>query len=147
MSRLFDGHKTRIIFLLAPFDAGTLYFHRETTPPGMSAGGPNDVTVMENNRMRTFYPKKLITATAANISVQYDPAFYQSVDNLLGQNGQIQVRFPDDSVITFWGWLDEWRPNAAKEGEPPTAEIKIEVSNVDDFGLEIKPIYTPPPGA
>lgn len=142
MARLTDGHSTVFEFSNNPL---IQFYHKDTTPPGISGGGPNDITVMENIRWRTRYPKKLVTLMQAGITVQYDPIVYPDILlDLVIQNQLIKTFFPDGSRLDFYGWLDEFKPNAHKEGEAPTADVKIEPSNVDLNLNEIAPVYIAP---
>lgn len=139
MPRLTDGHSTTYSFSLNPT---ILFWHKDVTPPGLAGGGPNDITVMENLKWRTRYPKKLITLMQAGILVQYDPAVYDEiVDEMINLNQLITINFSDGSRLDFYGWLDEFKPNACKEGEAPTADVKIEPSNVDLSLVESNPVY------
>lgn len=137
MARLTDGHSTVLRFQLNP---AILFLHKEVTPPGLSGGGPNDITVMENISLRTRYPKKLITLMTCNITVQYDPLVYAQIIAMINRNQAISVLFPDASTLTFYGWLDEFKPNAHREGEAPTADVKIEPSNVNGLLVESLPV-------
>lgn len=143
MSRLDDGHQTTI-----EFSAGstgvvltTLMEEKTVTPPGVSAGGANPTTTMRNETWRTNAPKALKTLTQSSISVAYDPALYDEIVAQAGVNQSIVITFPDDSTLTFWGWIDEFTPSAAEEGEQPTAEITIIPSNQNASGAETAPLY------
>jgi hypothetical protein len=143
MARITDGHRTLISFQLAP---SLKIWQVDVTPPGLDAGGANDVTVMENLRYRTFMPKHLVTLTEAGATVQYDPIFYNDLVEMIGINQLCFVTFPDGSSVEFWGWLDKITPNAAKEGEPPTATMRVIPSNMDDTTdpfEEVAPLYLP----
>lgn len=137
--RLDDGHATLIEFDLAP---SVMFWEKEVTPPGMSAGGANDTTTMRNQVVRTKAPKKLKSMDDAAGVMSYDPSVYDDVwDDLIGKNGLITITFSDNSQLSFWGWLDEFKPNSCKEGEQPTANIKIICSNQDDSQAEVGPSY------
>jgi len=138
--RLDDGYTTRVGFAA---DASVEFWEKEVTPPSLSAGGANDTTTMRNTRWRTKAPKKLVTMGDMEISVAYDPAVYENIEqNLLGVNNLITIEFSDGSTLEFWGWLDEFKPNAIVEGAQPTASITIICSNQNDSGVETAPVYT-----
>ena len=141
MSRLDDGFATLITFPSAPT---IKFYEKEVTPPGISGGGENDTTTMRNTAWRTKAPKRIKTLTEMSASVAYDPAVYDDVVAILQENQLINVEFPDGSSVDFWGWLDEFTPNAAKEGEQPTANIKVIPSNQDNSGVEQAPVYNAP---
>lgn len=144
---LTDGFPTQITFtssaLASAADVHLLMEEQDLTPPGVSGGGPNDTTSMRNEVWRTRHPKKLKTLTSAPLTVKYDPEFYDLVNDMINDNQQITVTFPDGSRIVFWGWIDSFTPNACAEGDQPTATMVIEPSNMDadHDNVEIAPRY------
>lgn len=138
--RIDDGFKTLISFASAP---SVKFYEKEVTPPGVSGGGANDTTTMRNTAWRTMAPKKLKTLSESNLTVAYDPAAYTDVLNIIQVNELITITFPDASTIAFWGWLDEFTPGAAQEGQQPTASIKIIPSNMNGSLVETAPVITP----
>lgn len=141
MARLDDGFKTLVSFANFP---SVKFYTKTVTPPGMSAGGANDTTTMENTRLRTMAPKKLVTMTESTCTAAYDPQVYQDVVNMIGVNQLITITFSDGSQAKFWGWLDEFTPNEIKEGEQPTAEYKIIPSNQNASQVETNVQYVAP---
>jgi len=140
MPRIDDGFSTQIDLPAA----GVTLWEKEVTPPGIDAGGPIDTSTMRNLQLRTKIPKSLKTMTQMRLRVAYDPAFYNNIFGAVGINQQIQVTFPDLSILGFWGWLDKFTPDPLREGEQPTAECIIECSNQDNNGDEQNPTYTTP---
>jgi hypothetical protein len=139
MSYLTDGFSTQISFQNFP----NLHFkEKEVQPPGMQGGGANDTTTMRNTRWRTKMPKKLIEMQDASLKVAYDPVMYQDCVSALQVNQQIVCLFPDGHNLTFWGWLDEFTPDSLKEGEQPTATIKIVCGNMNNSFVEVAPTYS-----
>jgi hypothetical protein len=57
-------------------------------------------------------------------------------------NQEITITYPDSSTWVFWGFIDEFTPNALVEGEQPTANITVIPSNQDAAGDEIAPVYS-----
>lgn len=139
MARLRDGFSTTISFSDYP---SVEFWEKTVKPPGMDAGGPNDTTTMRNTRWRTRQPKQLVTATAVTVEVAYDPVVYEDIISMCGVNQEITITFPDDSTITFWGWLDKFEPGALTEGAQPTATATIEPSNENDSFVEVPPDYS-----
>lgn len=135
---LTDGFKTTINLT----GAGVTFYEKEVTPPDIDAGGPNDTTTMRTTTWRTKQPKKLKTLGAMSLKVSYDVAFYSTTVAQIGVNQAIVITFPDAHTLTFWGWLDKFKPDAIKEGEQPTAEIAIECSNQNNSGVEVAPVYS-----
>ena len=139
MARIDDGFSTTIEFAN---DSDIQFFEKEVTPPGVSGGGENDTSTMRNLKWRTRSPKGLITLSEASLSVAYDPSVYDEIVALVNVNQLITINFADGSKLDFFGWLDEFTPGAAVEGEQPTADITIIPSNQDLNGVEIDPVYT-----
>lgn len=136
--RLDDGLGTAISFSAAP---GLKIYEKEVTPPGIQAGGANDTTTLRNTALRTKAPKRLKTMSDGGAKVAYDPEVYDDMDTMIGVNQLITVTFSDGAELDFWGWIDEFNPDAIKEGEQPTADIKIIPSNQDDDGEETGPVF------
>lgn len=142
MPRIDDGFPTRVSFAQAP---SAPFYAKTVTPPGMSMGGPNDTSTMENEEWRTMAPKKLKKMDPMTLTAAYDPAVYADLVPALGVNDEVTVTFPDLDTLVFWGWIDEFKPNEIKEGEQPTASVTVICSNQNDAKEEIAPVYTPPP--
>jgi len=140
MSRLNDGFATLVTFDL---DADVQLWEKEVTPPGAEGGGPNDTSTMRNTAWRTRAPKGLKTLSAASFVAAYDPVVYDEIIAMMNINQLITVTFPDGSTVAFWGWLDDFKPGRAVEGEQPTAEVTIEPSNQNDSDVEVAPVHTP----
>jgi len=139
MSRIDDGHSTTISFAE---DSSVQMWEKEVTPPGIEGGGANDTTTMHNSVWRTKSPKKLKSLTDASFTAAYDPAVYDEIVAMLNVNQLITVTFADSSTLAFWGWIDVFKPNAAVEGEQPTAEVTIIPSNQNGSGVETAPVYS-----
>jgi len=137
MSRIDDGHSTTIAFANYP---SVLFWEKEVTPPGVSGGGANDTTTMQNSVWRTMAPKQLKTLSNSSVVVAYDPDVYTDVVAMVNENQLITVTFPDASTLAFWGWLDEFTPQRVVEGQQPTAEVTIIPSNQNAAGAETAPV-------
>lgn len=139
-----DGFSTTIEFSASASGIllTTLMKEKEVTPPGVDAGGENDTTSMRNTDFRTKQPKSLKTLMNSSLVVFYDPAILDEILATVGVNQSIVITFPDISTWTFWGWLNEFVPNAQVEGEPPTANITIIPSNQNNSGEEVPPAYS-----
>ncbi len=142
MSILNDGHST--IYTFANI-SNVNFLEKEVTPPGVDGGGENDITTMRNVRYRTRQSKKLLTLTESSVTVAYDPAIYNDVNDQLQVNQLITITFPDLSKVDFFGWIDSFVPGTNVEGEQPTAELTIIPSNQDSNQDEIAPVYTAAP--
>lgn len=136
--RIDDGFSTRVSFALAP---GLLIWEKRVTPPGLDSGGPNDVTTMLNIRWRTRSPKKLITLTDMTFIGAYDPAAYEDILGILGENQIITIDWPDGDAYSFYGWLDKFIPGEIREGDQPEATVTICPSNHDNALNETEPLF------
>lgn len=136
MSILVDGFSTTVTV------AGIIMIEEQTvTPPGADGGGEINNTSMRNTRWRTKAAKSLLELTPLEMSVQYDPSFYDALAANLQVNQAITITFPDGSTLVFWGWIDAIAPGEHSEGELPLADLTIIPSNIDGAGAEIAPNY------
>jgi hypothetical protein len=143
MAKIDDGFPTFIEFTEETI-FGTLLWEKTVTPPGLQMGGANDTTTMRNTSYRTRAPKKLKTLSELSGSMAYDPECYTALEDMLGVNQLCRVHFPDGSNVEFWGWLDEFTPGEASEGEQPEADFTVIPSNQDASGVETAPVYNAP---
>lgn len=138
---------TNVITPLAPTTplqfGGVILFEKTVTPSGYDGGGANDVTTMRNYQMRTMSPKKLKTATDLTAVIAYDPAVYPYFVGFIQVNQMCTVTWPDNSKLSFWGWLDKFIPGDLTEGSQPTATITVTPSNHDNCcpPNEVVPLY------
>lgn len=136
---LTDGFATLITFAE---NGSVQLWEKEVTPPGYEGGGAVDQTTMRNTTWRTQLSRQLTTASAMTLTAAYDPAAYLEVLNMRKTNQQITVTFPDASTLVFFGWIEAFTPNTLTEGEQPTAELTLEVSNIDPADdSETGPVY------
>lgn len=141
MSRRYDdGFQT-----IVTFAAGNprLYII-ELTPPSFKGGGEIDVANMHNISWRTRSPKKLITLGEITAKVAYETLAFYLIPAHINLNQLITVTFPDTATYSFWGFLDEFTPDSNKEGERPTATIKIIPTlhdNTTPVPTEIPPVF------
>jgi len=139
MAILKDGFATLLAFAE---DSDVEMEEKEVTPGGVSGGGEIDVSTMRNTAWRTKSPKSLLTLLEGGATIVYDPAFYDEIIAMTNTNQAITVTFPNSSTLIFWGWIDEFIPNALVEGEQPTAELTIIASNLNDSDVETAPAYS-----
>lgn len=141
-----DGFSTTIEFSATSSGVtlSTLLKEKELTPPGVSAGGENDTTTMRNEEFRTKQPASLKTLMNSSFVAAFDSAVLDEILAQVGVNQLITITFPDASTWAFWGWMDEFVPNAQIETEQPTANITIIPSNQNNAGVEVPPAYTAP---
>ena len=140
-NRIDDGFSTTVAFADAP---GIKLYEKDITPPGVDGGGPNDTTTMRNTAWRTKSPKKLKTLDQIVFTAAYATDVYPTLVAQVNNNQLITVTFADGSTLAVWVWLDKFKPNPVKEGEQPTASCTVEISNQDDDGDEVAPVYSEP---
>ena len=140
MSRIDDGHPTRVTFSINASDIVLLVWEKEVTPPGIEGGGANDTTTMRNEVWRTRAPKKLKTLTDGSLVAAYDPLVFNEIVGMINVNQQILVTYPDGTGVTFWGWINSFTPNNIVEGEQPTADLVLMPSNQNQSGVETAPV-------
>lgn len=137
MARIDDGFATLITF---SENSAVSFYEKTVTPPGVEGGGEVDTTTMRNTAWRTRSPKKLKTLSNGSITVAYDVAVFDEIVAMVNVNQLITVTFPDGETLSFWGWLDSFKPGEIQEGEQPTAEIEIIPSNQNSSGVEVAPV-------
>lgn len=137
MARIDDGFKTLVEFSANP---AAKFWEKEVTPPGLDGGGENDTSTMRNTRYRTRAPKQLLTLTEMTLVAAYDPDVVNEIVAMAQENQQITVTWPDNTTLTFWGWLDKFVFGNLVEGSQPTATVTIIPSNQDNSGVEQAPV-------
>lgn len=146
MSIQTDGYQTKIVFTsdtLSSAEEALQFEIKELTPPGVSGGGAIDTTTMANTTWRTAMNKSLKSLLPMNMVIAYDTELWDGMVAMCNDNQLIKIIFPDDSELEFWGFVDEFVPNAQIEGEQPTANVAIIPTNYDeDASAESGPSYT-----
>ena len=146
MSIMTDGFPTYLSFGVGYSGVNVYFKEKELTPPGVDVGEMNDVTNMRNTTWRTAAFKKLKTLMESGMTCHYDPAFLSNVVSMIGVNQLLTLTMPDDSTWVFYGGLRSFVPGAHVEGEPPTAQLAIGITNHngvgDALGTETAPVYT-----
>ena|SRR3990167_6256429 len=136
-----DGFPTKVAFNRLP---AALFWEMEVQPPGVEGGDPINTSTMHNTSWRTMQAKALKTLTPFTVVCAYDPKFYdQVVNTLVNDDGSITCRFADGSTLDFFGFLQNFTPQSAKEGEMPTANLTIVPTNFDSVNrVEAGPVLT-----
>lgn len=135
------GYQTLIAFAA---DADIDLWEKSVQPPGVDVGDAIDITTQHNDTWRTSAPRALLTLMPISITVAYDPAVYDQIIAIIGDNGWITIHFPDGSTLDFVGFLKSFVPGELSEdGGHPTATCEIVPTNVLT-GTETEPVYTAP---
>lgn len=112
-------------------------------PPGVSGGDPVPTTTQWNQVWRTMAARQLKTLTPCTSTVAYDPAYITVLAGVVNVEDAITIHFPDNSALTFWGYLGDFQPQQVGEGQQPLATITVVPTNTDPSdGSEAAPIYT-----
>jgi len=135
MARLKDGFSTIITFQTPQ----TSIFEKEVTPPSLDGGDAINTTGMRNTAFRTSSPRSLISVGNISGVCAYDTDAYDDLVDCINVNQSIVVTFPDSATLTVYGALKSFTPNSNKEGEEPTANFEISVTN-DNNGTETGPV-------
>lgn len=139
--RMEDGFSTKISFASNPTVA---FWERTVKPPGMNGGDAISTTTMHNVAVHTKAPRTLVDYDNITVNVGWDPSAFGAgqIRTLINFRDSITIRFPDNSTLTFFGYLQHFEPGDFKEGEMPEATITIVVTNWDPMGrVEAPPVY------
>lgn len=135
-----NGHSTKITFARDP---DISFWEKTVTPPGIDGGDAVETTNMHTVRWRSKKPRTLKTLTDMTTTVQYDPALYNQIVDLINVEDTITVEFPDGSTLAFYGFLQKFEPGELSEGAPPEATITIVPTNTDlNASTEQAPVLT-----
>ena len=138
--RLENGFPIKIAFAADP---DVSFWEVDVQPPGVDGGDPIDTTTQHNTEWRTMAARTLKTLTQSQVSAAYDPNVYNNILSLINVETSVTVRFPDGSILDFWGYLKSFEPQEANEGTMPTAGIQIVPTNTDPSnGSEAAPVLT-----
>jgi len=141
MAKLDEGFVTTVTFAGGGSQIEVELYEKEVTPPGFSGGGPIDTSTMRNTKYRTKVPRGLFDTSPASMVVAYDTALYDEIMASINVNQSITITFSDSSTLVFYGWIDEFTPNALTEGDQPTANMTIIASN-QTGGVETDPVWS-----
>lgn len=114
----------------------------EVTPVGYDGGGMIDLTNMYSGSVRPRWHKSLKTLTDLSFTAFYSVEAHMRLFVLVDVNCLVRVRFPENSLLQFYGFMNEFRPNSHREGEPPNATCTIIASNINAAGFEVAPSFT-----
>jgi len=113
------------------------------TPPGADGGDAIDTSTHSNTKYRTKHPKSLVEITDASFTAAYDPAVWDDIISAINDNVAITFTFPQaKGNLVVYGYLKSFTPNELVEGEQPTAECVIVITNENGSGVETAPVFT-----
>jgi hypothetical protein len=135
-----DGFRTTLAFSLLP----TFSLWEQTVkPPALDGRDPVDVTTMHSLTWTAKAPRKLIDMGPISMKGGYDPNIYAQALTLLNRKGAATVRFPDNTTLDVWAFLQKLEPDDNAEGNMPTMTATVIVTNRDAAsGAEAAPVLT-----
>jgi hypothetical protein len=136
MARLDEGFPTKINLT----GAGVTLYEKTVKPAGIDGGEPVNTTTMRNTAWRTFNARVLMSMTPMTTKVAYAVAAYTTLTSSVNSNMLIVVTFPDDSTLSFWGYIQKFEPDDIAEGKQPEATITIQPTNQNGSGVEVAPV-------
>lgn len=135
-----DGYQCLVAFAADP-DAA--FWEKEVTPPGIEGEDAVDTSTQHNDTWRTKTPQTLVTLTDFTMTVNYDPALYVSILNLVNVATAITIHFPNGDSLSFWGFLKSFVPGGLSRGNVPEATVTVVPTNQDpDTCEEEGPVFT-----
>jgi len=135
-----EGHGSTLSF--ASFASLFLKIDPESaTPPGVDGGDKIDTTTLSNTNVKTGAPPDLKEITAGSATCSYDPEMLTEAMSAVNVNNLITYTFNNGDSWSFWGYLKSFTPGENATGEKPTADIEIEVTNVNDSDVETVPVF------
>lgn len=135
-----DGFRTTLALSLLP----TLSLWEQTVkPPALDGGEAIDVTTMHSLTWRGKAPRKLIDMGPITMKGGYDPNIYAQGLTVINRKGAATVRFPDNTTLDVWAWVQKLEPDDNAEGAMPTMTVTVIVANRDGTtGAEANPVVT-----
>jgi len=113
-------------------------------PIGVDGGEAIDVTCLSNVAWVTKQPQKLKEVPDISFSCQYHPESWNTVNTEINDNKLITITFNNAATLVFWGFLKSYEPQQAGKGEEWLANGTIVVTNMNDTGVEVDPVYSAP---
>jgi hypothetical protein len=139
-----NGYRTLIAFSL---DTDISFWEKSVTPPPLDVGDPIDITTMHNDTWKTKAAPALADTGVCTTTVAYDPDVYNQILAIMGTVGEFTVHLPDESTLSFWGYLQKFEPAELVNGTFPEATITIVPTNYDRAnGTEEAMVLTPTVG-
>lgn len=149
--RMDEGFHSKLTFSLRP---ALKMWEIEVQPMAVEGGEAIDTTTQLNAVWKTKAPRTLKESGPISMTVTYDPDEVPSlygminVARLSGGAAQIlTILHPDSSTDAAYCFIKNFKPSKYKEGDKPTAEIEVVITNWDPVnGVEAGPVHTPSSG-
>lgn len=117
---------------------------KNVQPIGVDGGEAIDVTCLSNVTWITKQPQKLREVPDITFSTQYHPESWTTVNTEINTNQLITIRFNNAATLVFWGFLKSYEPQQAGKGDEWLANGTIVVTNMNNTGVEVDPVYSAP---
>lgn len=124
-----DGFPTTIAFSADNTLLPLVVQEKSITPFGITGRGGIQIDTMRSVALISRVPKKLKDLHACTMTVVYATSAKARIFAIVNTVQLALITYPDASFETVYGWIDDFKPNAQKEGEQPTAELTFIASN------------------
>lgn len=139
--RLKDGHGPTKATLAISADTNLNIWEIEVGLPGYDNGEAIDTTTQWNTDWRTFAARYLNTMTEFQVVGAFDPSIYDEVLALKGVETTFTIHIPDDSTLSFFGYVRTMEFEKMVEGTMPKVTLGIKPTNTDPAtGAEEDPV-------
>lgn len=135
-----DGYQSKWTFAADP---DVSLWEKTIKGPGQDGRDPIDTTTMWNETTVSKAARQLIDITDAKLVCAYDPKVWDQLLLLLNVNNLMTQWLPDGSKIDMWGFLRTAEPSELQEGEQPTIECNITITNRNASNVETPPVHYP----
>ncbi len=137
-----EGFSTTIAIAGVNNGPGVTFAEIELTTPSVETKEIMQTT-QRNSRVQTKWPALLYDTGKCTVKVAYDPLAYNAILAIMtleiNRVRNFTVTFPNSGTpsapmfktISFYAFLSSFKPDAMKEGERPTAEIEITLTNMN----------------
>lgn len=111
--------------------------------PGVDMGDAIDITTQHNDEWLTMLSGALAELTEFTVVGSFDPAAYNQLIAIKGQNGAMTIHLPDGSTISFFAYVKTVEGPDAKRREQPDMTITIRPTNYDsENDVESAPVIS-----
>jgi hypothetical protein len=112
-------------------------------PPALMGGDPIKSTTNHNDNVHTKRPRTIQDRGNIQATVAYDPKCMASAKAAINVETTVTKTWPDGSTLAAYGYLKDFDPQNMQEGELPTANIEIVLTNWDPVNhVEADYVYT-----
>jgi hypothetical protein len=99
-----------------------------------------DATCLSNSTWTTKKPSLLKDVPDLSFTAKFDPAELAGIRGEVGVNQLLVLTYPDASTDTFWGYLQDFTPDAGAVSTVWEMSGTIVVSNMNGSDVETGPV-------